>query len=410
MIYPLNKIKHELENVDDWFQKLLIIFLFIFLFCSTFSIALTQIAYFTAIFFWLLIILKHQKPYLNSTPMDIYFLLFILAEIISTLFSKDIAQSLYYLHKRVIIIPIIYLIYSWIRTRERLETSVIVLFSSILLISLYGCYDIILNLNDYLHFERRLNLTSFYMTAGGLLMISSLMLLSYITHQGTPRAIKVFSSVAFIFSIICLIFTFTRGSWLGFIAGSILISFQRSKIIFAMLIFVLIFIILISPVEIKDRIYSIIDPYHPNNVERLQMWLTGIKIFYDNPIVGIGDIGTEEVYKIYGPPDSNPVGHLHNNFINILVKLGIIGLIIFLILFLRIFVIEIKSAFHSRNDWLTNSVILGAAASLVAFHINGLFEWNFGDTEVIMFLWITVGLALSANFIYISSKSSNSII
>jgi hypothetical protein len=39
---------------------------------------------------------------------------------------------------------------------------------------------------------------------------------------------------------------------------------------------------------------------------------------------------------------------------------------------------------------------LGALASYLGFQVNGLFEWNFGDAEIAMLLWLTVGLALSA--------------
>ncbi len=33
------------------------------------------------------------------------------------------------------------------------------------------------------------------------------------------------------------------------------------------------------------------------------------------------------------------------------------------------------------------------------FHVNGLFEWNFGDAEIAMLLWMTVGLALASKSI-----------
>lgn len=386
-------------------EKFLLLFLFLFLFSSTFSIALTQIFYFAALFFWIIISIKSKNLNLNSTPLDFYFLIFIISEVIATIFSQDKIESLYYLHKRVIIIPIIYLLYTWLNNRERLQKAINILFISILFVSIYGVIDVINDLKSYMHFQRRLNLFSFYMTAGGLTMISSLMLLAFTTHKLTPIKYRIFTGVNFIITSVCLLFTFTRGSWLGFLAGSILISFQRSKIIFSIMLIIILFIILISPAEFQDRIFSIFDPKHPNNVGRIEMWSTGLKIFYDYPIFGIGDIGTEEVYKNYGPPGSNPVGHLHNNFINLLVKLGIVGLVAVMLLFLKIFIVEYKITYQNKHDWLTNSTSLGALASFLAFQINGLFEWNFGDTEVIMFLWITVGLTLAANRVYNSDNN-----
>lgn len=400
-----NLIENNLGGIEDKNEKYLLLFLLLFLFSSTFSIALTQIFYFTSIFFWVIISIKSKKLNLSSTPFDVYFLLFILSEILATLFSIDIAQSLFYLHKRIIIIPIIYLLYTWLNNRQRLQTAINILFISVLFVSIYGIVDVITNLGSYLHFQRRLNLFSFYMTAGGLTMISSMMLMAFTTHRTTPKLYRMFTGITLFLNSICLLFTFTRGSWLGFIAGSTLISFQRSKIIFGVILFVIVLIIILSPAEFKDRIYSIVDPEHPNNVGRIEMWSTGLKIFMDYPIFGIGDIGTEEIYKVYVPANSEPVGHLHNNFINLLVKLGIVGMTMVILLFLKIFITEYKYTLQNQNDWLTNSINLGSFASFLAFQVNGLFEWNFGDTEVIMFLWITVGLTLAATRVNTLSNS-----
>lgn len=392
----VQSIKYIWNESDFFLNRIILIFILLFIFSSIFSIAISQITYFTAIFFCILKWIKEKKIELKSTGLEIYFGLFIVSEIISAIFSLNTLESIYYFHKRIVIIPIIYLLYFWLKERIRIEVALNIWFFSMLIVALYGMMDILLNLNSYLHFERRLNLFQFYMTAGGLMMISTLFLLSVITHPLTPKSFKVFSFLTFIFSSICLLFTFTRGSWLGFIFGSALISFQRSKLIFLFISITVFILVLIVPTEFKDRIFSIFDPNHPNNIERIQMWSTGWRIFQDHPFFGIGDIGTEEVYKIYGPEGSNPVGHLHNNFITIMVKLGVFGLIVTLILFVKVFIMEYKIILFSKADWLVNSIALGAAASFLGFQINGLFEWNFGDTEVVMFLYLTIGLALSA--------------
>jgi hypothetical protein len=62
----------------------------------------------------------------------------------------------------------------------------------------------------------------------------------------------------------------------------------------------------------------------------------------------------------------------------------------------RIFLLEYRAARGTSADWLLGSVTIGAFAAYVGFHVNGLFEWNFGDHEIAVLLWFTVGLALSA--------------
>jgi len=49
-----------------------------------------------------------------------------------------------------------------------------------------------------------------------------------------------------------------------------------------------------------------------------------------------------------------------------------------------------------KDDWLLGSLALGSLGVMAGFHINGLFEWNFGDAEIIMLVWGIVGLTLAA--------------
>ncbi|HMD14458.1 MAG TPA: hypothetical protein VKI62_07535, partial [Bacteroidota bacterium] len=77
--------------------------------------------------------------------------------------------------------------------------------------------------------------------------------------------------------------------------------------------------------------------------------------------------------------------------------LGSVGLIILLTLFVRIWIVIQRIARRLSDDWLFGSFALGALAVQVGFHINGLFEWNFGDAEVITLVWAITGLAMAAS-------------
>ena len=89
---------------------------------------------------------------------------------------------------------------------------------------------------------------------------------------------------------------------------------------------------------------------------------------------------------------------MHNNFIIIGATLGIPGLAVLLALFVQIVIVEWK-ALRSvpRHEWLLRGTVLGCIASFTGFQVNGLFEWNFGDAEIAMLLWLSVGLALAAD-------------
>jgi O-antigen ligase len=80
--------------------------------------------------------------------------------------------------------------------------------------------------------------------------------------------------------------------------------------------------------------------------------------------------------------------------LQILVTLGSVGFVALYALFVRIAITEWKIYRRVRNDWFRGSVALGALGVFVGFHVMGLTEWSFGDQEIVILFWITVGLAL----------------
>lgn len=56
----------------------------------------------------------------------------------------------------------------------------------------------------------------------------------------------------------------------------------------------------------------------------------------------------------------------------------------------------------AANGWLQGSVSLGALGVFVGFLVAGLFEWNFGDHEIMTLVWATVGLSLASGRLSLS--------
>lgn len=146
----------------------------------------------------------------------------------------------------------------------------------------------------------------------------------------------------------------------------------------------------------RSRLLSAVDPYIPSNFSRLALWRAGWLIFKDHPLVGVGDIDLAELYKQYKRNfDKEIQGHLHNNYIHLLVTLGIFGFTAAMFLLLRIFIIHIKNYYILKGQPFAESYALGAAGSFVAFIVAGLTEWNFGDHEIITMIWFMFALSIS---------------
>lgn len=151
----------------------------------------------------------------------------------------------------------------------------------------------------------------------------------------------------------------------------------------------------------RSRLGSMVDPYHPSNVERLNLWRAGYRIIKDHPIFGVGDIDMQHVYKLYRKYyDKETYGHFHNNYVHFLVALGIPGFIVVMFLIISILSAHVKIYNALKSVEFASSYALGAMAAFVGFLFSGLAEWNFGDHEIITMVWFTLGLNLAFYFSY----------
>lgn len=146
----------------------------------------------------------------------------------------------------------------------------------------------------------------------------------------------------------------------------------------------------------RSRLLSIFDPYLPSNSVRFKLWAAGWKMFLDHPIFGVGDIDLQNLYKEYkNYYDKEIQGHMHNNFVHVLVILGLFGFIAVIYLFYKVFIIQLKIYKKTIGQKFISSYALGAFASFCAFVVAGLTEMNFGDHEIITLVWFTFGLNIA---------------
>lgn len=379
------------------FDAIIVLLLMIFLFASTLSIAAMNIAYGAAAALWVGRMISRRQWGFPATPLDKFFLAYIVAEGLATIFAYNRQQSLLYMYRRVTLIPIVYILLANINSRRTLKLLFGTLILSMVFVSLWSLRDVALHFPEYLQFGRRLREFQMYMTAGGMMMFGMLLVLPFTVHPKTPRPIRWFAILSLVPIVINLLFTFTRSSWLGFLAGAVIIGAYRSKKLLLPLVLVVAGVIVLASPQMQERMSSIFNPYHEHNIERLRMWQTGVRIFADHPVIGIGDIGIEQVWPMYAPPEWKPEGHLHNNLITLLVTVGLIGTAAVIAIFVKLWLVVSRIERRLHGDWLYGSVALATLAMMAGFHVNGLFEWNFGDAEIIMVLWAVCGMTLAAN-------------
>ncbi|MDH4069032.1 MAG: O-antigen ligase family protein [Ignavibacteria bacterium] len=392
----LRELQSSLREVGSGPDRWILLLLFLFLLSIPFSIFAAQVGYFGALIIWVGTMAVRRESDGVRTGFEMFFLLYLAAELISTLLSSNTAQSFLYMQRRMLLIPILYLLLAKVKSRSAITALLSMMLLAALGVALWSFRDLFINFSGYLAFQRRLSEFQMYMTAGGIMMIVALVIIPFVLHRETPTRFRWTAVLVLVPVLVNLLFTFTRSSWLGLIGGALVIGLRRHRKVLLPLLVILGMVVALSSPEMKDRMSSAFDPSHPNNVSRVHMWEVGWGMFLDHPLFGIGDIGTEQLWDRYSEPGWPSEGHLHNNVIMWMVTLGLTGSLVLISLFVALWrrLWEIEKLVH--QDWLLGSLLLGGLGVMTGFHINGMFEWNFGDAEIMMLLWSVTGLSLAA--------------
>ena len=269
------------------------------------------------------------------------------------------------------------------------------------LVAAYGLFDWV---QKGASFESRARgLAGHYMTFGGQLLLEIPVALAVALTARTRRW-RFGAIVVAVLAFASLAATFTRSAWLGlFVACALILGVVR-PIGLVMLAGAGVVAWFLAPGAWGARLHSVVDPANLWNRERVFMWQAGVRMFHDHPWTGVGLQDLHALYDQYRAPESvERAGHLHNAYIQIAASMGLVGLAAFAWLYASL----LRTAWGTlgvgrglaarvRAGGLATGLPLGVTAGLVGFLVAGLFEWNFGDEELLYQLYTLVGLAWAA--------------
>ncbi len=180
-----------------------------------------------------------------------------------------------------------------------------------------------------------------------------------------------------------IVLTMTRSAWLGWAAGAFAILVVRKPRWIAILAPVAVLAVTFSPMSIFSRLASTFDPNQSSNLDRIRMTQAGIEIIADHPIFGVGPGNVKETYPLYRLPDAPRfrIPHLHNNIVQIWAEEGVVTLLAYLGMLASLLAWCARAL---RRGGEASSYAMGGIAALIGVTLAGLFEFNFGDSEVLM--------------------------
>lgn len=196
-----------------------------------------------------------------------------------------------------------------------------------------------------------------------------------------------------------LILSSTRGVWLAMLCAVLFISLLLGRKALRPLAAaggVAATVVLLSSPGILSRARTMVDVQ--GNVERFLLWETTWNMIRDHPLLGVGVGSYQRVQAGYIRKDVDlPMTrtHSHNNLLQVTVERGVFALFLFLWLWYRILLEGFQRLWNWRHDRdFSFALVLGCLAGALGFFLDGLFQNNFGDTEVIIIFWFMTGMML----------------
>jgi O-antigen ligase len=228
---------------------------------------------------------------------------------------------------------------------------------------------------------------SHYMTLSGLTLLAGCVLLGFLFEgRGRERWLAVVAVLPFV----AMVFTLTRGAYVGAVGAVTAYLAVRRPRGLLLVVPALIAVFFLLPRDVRHRAASIADPTDTTNRDRIAMARAGGRMIADRPIFGLGPELVKPYYTLYRNPDAPRwrVPHLHNNVIQIAAASGVFAAAAYLALLGLFFwrvsaLLRVRTAVRGTADGRT---VIAAAAFLAvaAASVAGLFEYNFGDKEVLM--------------------------
>jgi O-antigen ligase len=202
-----------------------------------------------------------------------------------------------------------------------------------------------------------------------------------------------------------LLLTVTRASWLGCLVSTLIVLLlgvgRRAMILIGVLAIPLIIVGLL--VLQQKRNVAFIDQTDQSTTWRETVWREGVKLLVSKPrhlFLGVGMDSIKWHWREWGMFDNGriPWGHMHSDLLQIALERGVPALILWL-LFLYIYARTLWRSLRTdgRLEWTERGILLGALGGLAGFFTSGLVHYNWGDSEVVMVLYMIMGLALAVH-------------
>jgi O-antigen ligase len=388
----------EQEKVFTYLEKSILFLMSIFIFCIPFPFktTLSEICFYVSVAIFIVLIANKKTRPSFSTPLTVPLLLFLFWAIFGLCFSLNRENTLSDIIGHLVKeITLFCLIVTFFCTKRRFRNLTLIILISCTLFSIGATVYYYVILGNAITSRLSLPQIDFGTNYFGYVTVNAV-IISMIYAVTTSRIYqKIILLIPFITAVTTSLLTATIGTILGIIAPLIFLfpKFKKSSLLFLFIVFSMIPLLSVKAILQPDQLMKKIQIE-----ERKQIWPLYFQIIKEHPLTGIGfgmqtydenlfrrynlRLAAESRVKTYYTP--------HNLFIDVAVRVGIIGLLFFIYIVYTVIRMGWLLITRGRDDFI-RSWALGIMVIFLSYLIQAMFTDFFLSAQAI---WFFIVLAL----------------
>ncbi|MBQ2696874.1 MAG: O-antigen ligase family protein [Clostridia bacterium] len=347
-----------------------------------------------------------KKANLRPVPLGGFIAFFMLTMCLATLLSFTFAKSLQILLIYIVFSLFYFVAYQTLDTKKKWKGAIISLVLVAAFVALVGIYQNFAGVSGaaswvdqemFSQIKTRVYSTFDNPNVLGEFLVMMVPLALAVLWKSRTDGQKFIYTAIFLALGACMIFTWSRGAWLGVLLATalfLLIADKRWSLL-AVVGVLLLPVILSSNSAIVSRIVSVGNTQDTSTAYRVSIWQASITMIRDFWLSGIG-LGSEAfsmIYPRYALAGANFALHSHNLFLQIMVEAGIAGIIAFVLMIIAFVRRSFSRFVYQKRNTYAGAIVLALTAGVLGFLFQGLTDNVWYNYKMVLIFWIVLALA-----------------
>ncbi len=351
---------------------------------------------------FLIALIVGRKKSLKPSALAPLLVFYIILGAFSTLTSFDIGGSLFIFLVYTVFILMYEVMVNTIDTKVKWQGAVAVFAFAVLLIALYGIFQNFtmdattqswVDTNMFEDIKIRVYATFDNPNVLGQYFIITLPLIFALFVLNKNLSTKILWLGIFAAGFLCLLYTWSRGAWVGVMLGIAIFLLLRDRRFILLGILCLFALPFVLPESIMSRLLSIGNTGDSSTAYRVSVWIASLRMAMRFWMSGVG-YGSDAFARVYSNFALNGAGyalHSHNFYIQLVTDVGVGGLIVFLAIALT----ACRETATVKKDKLIKGITLALSGALAGYLFQGVAESMWYNLRMSLMFWIMMAFIVS---------------